>query len=39
MWLVYWKSLQVGEKIVGFLKRKLFSLGWNSIAFAGPVIL
>lgn len=38
-WLVYWMSLQVGEKIVGFVKGKLFSLGWNSIAFAGPVIL
>lgn len=39
MWLVYWMSLQVGEKIVGFVKGKLFSWGWNSIAFAGPVIL
>lgn len=39
MRLVYWTSLQVAEKIVGFVKRKLFSLGWNSIAFAGPVVL
>ncbi len=27
MWLLYWMSLQVGEKIVGFVKGKLFSLG------------
>lgn len=39
MWLVYWMSLQFGKKIVGFVKGKLFSLDWNSIAFAGPVIL
>lgn len=38
MWLVYWMSLQVAEKIVGFVKGKLFSLGWNSIAFAEPVL-
>lgn len=24
MWLVYWMSLQAGEKIVGFVRGKLF---------------
>lgn len=37
MWLVYWMSLQAGEKIVGFVKGKLFFSRWNSIAFAGLV--
>lgn len=27
MWLVYCMSLQVGEKIVGFVKEKLFFFG------------
>lgn len=32
MWLVYCLSLEVGEKIVGFVKEKLFSLVWSNIA-------
>lgn len=32
MWLVYWTSLQAGEKIVGFVKGKHFFSRWNSIA-------
>lgn len=39
MCLLYWMLLQLGEKNVRFVKGKLFSWGWNGIAFAGPVTL
>lgn len=32
MWLVYWMSLQIGEKIVGFVKENISSLVWISFA-------